>query len=148
VRNLAQRSAAAANEIKQLIGDSVSKVESGSRQVTDARKTIEDIVTAVGQVTHIMGDISTASIEQSEGIEQVNQAVMQMDAVTQQNSALVEQAAAAAEALQEQGHSLVRGMGVFRLADLGRRSGATRDDSARGTPAARPQRPLALTGKP
>ncbi|MEO8598835.1 MAG: methyl-accepting chemotaxis protein [bacterium] len=115
VRNLAQRSATAAKEIKDLISDSVAKVESGTRQVTDARKTIEDIVTAVQQVTDIMNEITTASVEQSSGIEQVNQAVMQMDDVTQQNAALVEEAAAAAEALQMQGHSLVQGMGVFRL---------------------------------
>lgn len=114
VRNLAQRSASAAKEIKELISDSVSKLESGSRQVTDARKTIEDIVTAVQKVTSIMNQITTASMDQSSGIEQVNQAVMQMDDVTQQNAALVEQAAAA-EALQLQGHSLVQGMGVIRL---------------------------------
>lgn len=115
VRNLAQRSATAAKEIKDLISDSVAKVESGTRQVTDARKTIEDIVTAVQQVTDIMNEIATASMEQSSGIEQVNQAVMQMDDVTQQNAALLEEAAAAAEALPMQGHALVQGMGVFRL---------------------------------
>jgi PAS domain S-box-containing protein len=115
VRTLAQRSASAAKEIKDLIGDSVSKVEIGSKQVAHARKTIDDMVKAVTQVTHIMGEITAASLEQSSGIEQVNQAVMQMDDVTQQNAALVEEAAAAAEALQKQGSSLVKGMGVFRL---------------------------------
>jgi PAS domain S-box-containing protein len=115
VRNLAQRSASAAKEIKDLISDSVSKVEIGSTQVTGARKTIDDIVIAVQKVTSIMGDITTASMEQSSGIEQINQAVMQMDDVTQQNAALVEEAAAAAEALQTQGQLLVQGMGVFRL---------------------------------
>ncbi|MEO8408043.1 MAG: methyl-accepting chemotaxis protein [Oxalobacteraceae bacterium] len=115
VRNLAQRSASAAKEIKELIGDSVSRVEIGTRQVPEARKTMDDIVTAVQQVTDIMSEITTASIEQSSGIEQVNQAVMQMDGVTQQNAALVEQAAAAAETLQAQGRSLAQGMGVFRL---------------------------------
>lgn len=118
VRNLAQRSASAAKEIKDLISDSVSKVEIGSKQVTDARKTIDDIVTAVQQVTNIMSEISTASMEQSSGIELINQSVMQMDEVTQQNAALVEQAAAAAETLQMQGHSLVQGMGVFRLSGV------------------------------
>jgi aerotaxis receptor len=118
VRNLAQRSASAAKEIKDLIGDSVSKVEIGSKQVADTRKTINDIVTAVQQVTNIMSEITTASLEQSSGIEQVNKAVMQMDEVTQQNAALVEQAAAAAEALQMQGHSLVQEMGVFRLSEV------------------------------
>lgn len=118
VRNLAQRSASAAKEIKDLISDSVSKVETGSKQVTDARKTIDDIVTAVQQVTNIMSEISTASMEQSSGIELINQSVMQMDEVTQQNAALVEQAAAAAETLQMQGHSLVQGMGVFRLSGV------------------------------
>ncbi|HUX90541.1 MAG TPA: methyl-accepting chemotaxis protein [Gallionellaceae bacterium] len=115
VRNLAQRSASAAKEIKDLISDSVSKVEIGSKQVTNARKTIEDVVAAVQQVTNIMGEITAASVEQSSGIEQINQAVMQMDDVTQQNAALVEEAAAAAEALQMQGQLLVQSMGVFRL---------------------------------
>ena len=118
VRNLAQRSASAAKEIKELISDSVSRVEIGTRQVTDARTTIDGIVTAVRQVTDIMREITTASIEQSSGIEQVNQAVMQMDGVTQQNAALVEQAAAAAETLQAQGRSLAQGMGVFRLSGV------------------------------
>ena len=115
VRNLAQRSAFASKEIKDLIGASVSKVESGSKQVENARKTIDDIVIAVHQVTDIMNDINTASMEQSRGIEQVNCAVMQMDDVTQQNAALVEESAAAAESLRVQGHSLVQTMGVFRL---------------------------------
>jgi aerotaxis receptor len=126
VRNLAQRSAAAAKEVKELISDSVSKVESGSRQVTGARKTIEDIVTACQKVTDIMNEITTASMEQSSGIEQVSQAVMQMDEVTQQNAALVEQAAAAAEALQAQGYSLVQGMGVFRLSGVRQATVASR----------------------
>jgi PAS domain S-box-containing protein len=149
VRNLAQRSASAAKEIKDLISDSVAKVESGSRQVTDARKTIEGIVTAVQQVTDIMNEITTASMEQSSGIEQVNQAVMQMDDVTQQNAALVEQAAAAAEGLQMQGHSLVQGMGVFRLG--GTASGAASGRGMKvalraqrtGTAAARAAQPTA-----
>ncbi|MBI1891197.1 MAG: MCP four helix bundle domain-containing protein [Burkholderiales bacterium] len=115
VRSLAQRSAAAAKEIKDLIGDSVSKVESGSKQVSDARHTMDQIVEAVKKATEIMNDISNASAEQSNGIFQVSQAVMQMDEVTQQNSALVEEAAAAAESLQSQGAALVQGVGVFKL---------------------------------
>lgn len=115
VRSLAQRSAAAAKEIKDLIGDSVSKVESGSKQVSDARHTMDQIVEAVKRATEIMNDISNASAEQSNGIFQVSQAVMQMDEVTQQNSALVEEAAAAAESLQSQGAALVQGVGVFKL---------------------------------
>jgi methyl-accepting chemotaxis protein len=115
VRNLAQRSAAAARAIKDLIDDSVAQVERGTEQVANARKTIDDIVDQVQQVTTIMNEISIASAEQGSGILQVNQAIMQMDDVTQQNAALVQQAAAAATALQQQGHALVQTMGVFRL---------------------------------
>jgi aerotaxis receptor len=117
VRNLAQRSAAAAKEIKELIGDSVSKVETGTKQVRDAGKTIDGVVTAVQSVSNIMNDITSASLEQSIGIEQVNQAVMQMDEVTQQNAALVEEAAAAAESMQMQGRALIQAMNVFRLSN-------------------------------
>ncbi|MBN3793066.1 methyl-accepting chemotaxis protein, partial [Burkholderia sp. Ac-20353] len=102
VRSLAQRSAAAAKEIKHLIGDSADKVQSGSALVSRAGSTMDEIVQAVRRVTDIMGEISAASDEQSTGIEQVNRAVGQMDAVTQQNAALVEQAAAAAASLEEQ----------------------------------------------
>ena len=102
VRSLAQRSASAAKEIKQLIGDSAEKVESGSALVARAGSTMDEIVQAVRRVTDIMGEISAASDEQSTGIEQVNRAVGQMDSVTQQNAALVEQAAAAAASLEEQ----------------------------------------------
>ncbi|MFN8990127.1 MAG: methyl-accepting chemotaxis protein [Betaproteobacteria bacterium] len=117
VRNLAQRSAAAAKEIKTLISDSVSKVESGSRLVDQAGQTMQEIVGSVKRVTDIMSEITAASVEQSAGIEQVNQAVTQMDEVTQQNAALVEQAAAAAESLEEQAQSLARACSVFHLAD-------------------------------
>jgi methyl-accepting chemotaxis protein I, serine sensor receptor len=106
VRSLAQRSAAAAKEIKSLIGDSTAKVESGSVLVTRAGKTMDEIVLAVRRVTDIMGEISAASDEQSQGIEQVSRAVGQMDEVTQQNAALVEQAAAAAASLEEQTRKL------------------------------------------
>ena len=106
VRNLAQRSANAAKEIKTLISDSVDKVEAGSRQVATAGSTMEEIVRSVKRVTDIMAEIAAASQEQSSGIEQVNQAVARMDRVTQQNAALVEQAAAAAESMKEQAQSL------------------------------------------
>ncbi|MGK5079185.1 methyl-accepting chemotaxis protein [Janthinobacterium sp. HLX7-2] len=115
VRNLAQRSASAAKEIKTLIGDSVEQVEIGSRLVHDAGKTMDEVVVSVRQVADIMQEITAASAEQSAGIEQVNQAVLQMDQVTQQNAALVEEAAAAAESLQEQAQVLTELVGVFRL---------------------------------
>jgi len=115
VRNLAQRSAAAAKEIKGLIGDSVEKVEDGSKLVGEAGRTMAEIVNSVKQVTEIMAEIAAASAEQSSGIEQVNQAVNQMDEVTQQNAALVEQAAAAAESLEEQAETLAQTVAQFRL---------------------------------
>ena len=115
VRTLAQRSAAAAKEIKGLITDSVTKVEDGSKLVDQAGTTMEEIVTAVKRVTDIMAEIAAASQEQSSGIEQVNQAIVQMDQVTQQNAALVEQSAAAAESMQEQAHSLTRAVSVFKV---------------------------------
>jgi methyl-accepting chemotaxis protein len=116
VRSLAQRSAAAAKEIKGLIEDSVSKVESGSKLVDDAGKTMEEIVSSIKRVTDIMAEISAASAEQSSGIEQVNQAITQMDQVTQQNAALVEQSAAAAESMKEQAQGLIGTVSVFKLA--------------------------------
>ena len=115
VRNLAQRSAAAAKEIKTLIGDSVDKVEEGSKQVQEAGKTMDEIVDSVKRVTDIMAEITAASQEQTSGIEQINQAITQMDQVTQQNAALVEEAAAAAQSLQEQASALSQVVGVFRL---------------------------------
>ncbi len=115
VRNLAQRSGAAAKEIKGLIDDSVDKVEAGSRQVAEAGRTMDEIVDSVKRVTDIMGEITAASQEQSTGIEQVNQAIAQMDQVTQQNAALVEEAAAAAQSMQEQAASLVESVSVFKL---------------------------------
>jgi methyl-accepting chemotaxis protein len=119
VRNLAQRSAAAAKEIKQLIGDSVDKVGAGTRLVDEAGKTMEEIVSSVKRVTDIMSEITAASQEQSAGIEQVNQAITQMDEVTQQNAALVEEAAAAAESLQEQAQNLETAVAVFKLSGAG-----------------------------
>jgi len=115
VRNLAQRSAGAAKEIKALIEDSVSKVDNGGRLVDEAGKTMDEIVTSVKRVTDIMSEIAAASQEQSTGIEQVNQTITQMDDVTQQNSALVEEAAAAAESLQDQADKLAQAVSVFRL---------------------------------
>ncbi|MBT9540516.1 methyl-accepting chemotaxis protein [Thiobacillus sp.] len=115
VRNLAQRSAGAAKEIKSLIEDSVGQVESGGKLVGEAGKTMGEIVTSVKRVTDIMGEIAAASQEQSAGIEQVNQAITQMDDVTQQNAALVEQAAAAAMSLQEQADNLTQAVSVFKL---------------------------------
>ncbi|MBB5393479.1 MULTISPECIES: methyl-accepting chemotaxis protein [unclassified Herbaspirillum] len=115
VRSLAQRSAAAAKEIKALIDDSVEKVGAGSKLVEQAGVTMSEIVDSVGRVTQIVGDISSASEEQSSGIAQVNQAVSQMDQTTQQNAALVEEAAAAAQALQQQAETLERVVSVFKL---------------------------------
>ena len=115
VRSLAQRSAAAAKEIKALIEDSVGKVQDGSKLVDEAGRTTGEIVTSIKRVTDIMAEISAASVEQSEGIEQVNMAITQMDDVTQQNAALVEEAAAAAESLEEQALQLVQVVAGFKL---------------------------------
>jgi methyl-accepting chemotaxis protein len=117
VRNLAQRSASAAKEIKTLIGDSVEKVDAGAKLVDEAGATMLEIVDSVKRVTDIMGEISTASMEQTSGIEQVNIAIGMMDSVTQQNAALVEQAAAAADALENQAGNLARVVSVFKLDD-------------------------------
>lgn len=115
VRNLAQRSASAAKEIKELITDSVSKTAEGTKQVENAGQTMQEIVTSVRRVTDIIGEISAASQEQSAGIEQVNEAIMKMDDVTQQNTALVEEAAAAAESMMEQADELMNAVSVFQL---------------------------------
>jgi methyl-accepting chemotaxis protein-1 (serine sensor receptor) len=115
VRSLAHRSAAAAKEIKTLIGDSVEQVEAGSRLVDQAGSTMGEVVASVRRVTDIMAEISAASLEQSSGIAQVNQAIAQMDNVTQQNAALVEEAAAAAGSLQDQAGHLSQVVGVFRI---------------------------------
>jgi methyl-accepting chemotaxis protein len=117
VRNLAQRSAAAAKEIKTLIGDSVDKVSMGTMLVEEAGKTMDEVVSSVRRVSDIVAEISAASAEQSTGIGQVNQAIVQMDGVTQQNAALVEEAAAAAESLQQQAATLVALVGEFKLED-------------------------------
>ena len=121
VRNLAQRSATAAREIKGLIVDSAEKVEAGSRLVDEAGRTMRDIVASVTRVIGIMESIVTASQEQSTGIEQVNRAVGEIDQMTQQNAALVEQAAAAAQSMQDQAQALSSAVSVF---DLDGRGGA------------------------
>ncbi len=115
VRTLAQRSAGAAKEIKSLIEDSVERVDEGSQLVQQAGTTMGEIVSAVQRVTDIMAEISAASQEQSAGIEQVNQTVMQMDETTQQNAALVEEATAAARAMEEQANLLDQAVAVFQL---------------------------------
>ena len=115
VRSLAQRSAAAAKDIKILIDNSVKRVEAGSLLVNEAGKTMHDIVNSVGRVTGIMSEISTAGQEQTAGIDQINRAISQMDQVTQQNAALVEEAAAASEAMQDQAAHLANAVSVFKI---------------------------------
>ncbi|WP_394780391.1 methyl-accepting chemotaxis protein [Undibacterium sp.] len=118
VRNLAQRSASAAKEIKQLINDSVEKVETGTRLVDQAGATMHEVVNSVKRVSDIITEITAAGQEQTAGIEQINQAVLQMDQVTQQNAALVEEAAAAAESLQDQAGKLAELVSVFKMDGL------------------------------
>ncbi|WP_028102546.1 methyl-accepting chemotaxis protein [Pseudoduganella violaceinigra] len=115
VRNLAQRSAAAAKEIKQLIDDSVGKVESGAKLVNQAGSTMKEIVNSIQRVTDIMGEITVATQEQTAGLEQIHQAITEMDTITQQNVALVEEAASASGALQQQASSLSRVVSVFQV---------------------------------
>jgi methyl-accepting chemotaxis protein len=117
VRSLAKRSADAAQEIKALIGDSVSKVEAGSSLVQEAGSTMNDIVSSIRHVTDIMGDIAQASASQSGGIEQISASIDEMNQVTQQNAALVEQAAAAAQSLQDQAENLEQVVGAFKLTE-------------------------------
>ena len=116
VRNLAQRSAEAAKEIKGLINASVERVERGSALVDEAGATMQEVVTAIRRVNDIVGEISSASTEQSSGVSQVSEAVSQMDQTTQQNAALVEESAAAAESLKQQAQQLVQAVSVFKLA--------------------------------
>jgi methyl-accepting chemotaxis protein len=138
VRNLAQRTVTAAKEIKQLIGESVDKVGAGTVLVATAGQTMKEIVDAVKLVNDIMADITTASADQSAGIESVNTAITKMDEATQQNAALVEQAAAAARSLQEQAESLAQAVAVFELAD--EQPSAVRVTRAVEPPAARVER--------
>jgi methyl-accepting chemotaxis protein len=141
VRNLAQRAAAAAAEIKGLIGDSVEKVEDGTKLVAQAGLTMEEIVGAIRGVTAIMSEISNASMEQTSGIEQVNQAIGQMDDVTQQNAALVEQAAAAAESLEEQTQNLAETVAHFKLDGNSRSAVQSSPTKASSSFSAAPARP-------
>ena len=134
VRTLAQRSASAAKEIKALIDDSVSRVDNGSRLVEQAGATMSEVVASVRRVTDVVAEISAASNEQSDGIEQINHAIVQMDEVTQQNAALVEQAAAAAQSLQEQSGRLVETVSIFKLSS---------HETPRAQPARKPVPPKA-----
>src|SRR5258706_4773276 len=129
VRSLAQRSAQAAREIKSLISDSVEQVATGSRLVNDAGQTMSDIVHQVQRVTDLIGEITSATLEQSSGIGQVNQAVTQLDQMTQQNAALVEQSGAAAESLREQANRLAQAVAVFKLAQGETRSAISQAQS-------------------
>lgn len=135
VRSLAQRSAAAAKEIKTLIGDSVEQVERGSKLVDQAGATMMDVVASVRRVTDVVSEISAASQEQTAGLDQINVAITQMDQVTQQNAALVEQAASAAESLQHQAEVLVDTLSVFKLEGNGNMADAPKK-AARSTPVA------------
>ena len=142
VRTLAQRSAAAAKEIKELIGASVEQVEAGTILVDRAGATMEEVVTSIRRVTDIMGEITTASQEQSGGIAQVNQAIVQMDEATQRNAALVEESAAAAASMQEQAAKLAQVVSVFKL------DHALAVPSTRPAPAPAVARPVAKLAKP
>ena len=126
VRNLAQRSATAAKEIKALIGDSVEKVDAGSKLVGQAGVTMDEVVASIKRVTDIMGEITEASREQSAGIDQINTAIISMDNVTQQNAALVEEAAAAAGSMQDQAANLLHVVSVFKLSNASMPTSATR----------------------
>mgnify|MGYP000365294906 FL=1 len=138
VRNLAQRSAGAAKEIKQLIGDSVQKVDTGARLVDQAGATMQEIVSSIRRVTDIMGEITQATQEQNAGLGQINVAISQMDAITQQNVALVEEAAGAATSLQDQAQVLAKVVSVFKV-----------DDGRAPQPVAKPASPARkLAAKP
>ena len=144
VRNLAQRSASAAKEIKGLINDSVDKVKVGSELVDESGKTLSEIMESVKKVTDIVAEIAAASEEQSAGIEQVNNAITQMDNVTQQNAAVVEQASAASKAMEEQSSTLVAQIGYFKLG-----KGSTAHEIRQGdTAALRAQRPALANHHP
>ena len=144
VRNLAQRSASAAKEIKSLIDDSVEKVNFGNELVGQAGVTMEEIVTSIKHVADIMSEITAASQEQSSGIEQVNLAIAEMDEMTQQNAALVEQAAAAAESMQEQASALAQAVSIFKLTNIlqtpASRPGSNTAVQAKKAPAVSPKK--------
>ena len=143
VRNLAQRSAAAAKEIKELISDSVDKVKAGSELVDESGNTLNEIMESIKKVTDIVAEIAAASEEQSAGIEQVNNAVTQMDGVTQQNAALVEQASAASKAMQQQSADLVRQIAFFKTSVEG-----TAEPVARAAPVVRPKPSIVKSSRP
>ncbi len=145
VRNLAQRSAQAAREIKSLIEDSVGRVDVGSTLVESAGETMDEIVNAVTRVTDIMGEIASASDEQSRGIDQVGLAVSEMDRVTQQNASLVEESAAAAAALEEQASRLTQAVSVFRISQQQRKMTSATPASLKTAPATALPRKAAVT---
>ncbi|HJS37351.1 MAG TPA: methyl-accepting chemotaxis protein, partial [Burkholderiales bacterium] len=146
VRSLAQRSAAAAKEIKQLINESVSKVDAGSRQVNDAGRTMDEIVDSVSKVSSLIAEITAASREQAQGIAQVSETVTQLEKVTQQNAAMVEEASAAAGSLEDQSRALGDAVSAFRLAsdaqDGGTRRPVPEPTQAPPQPQAQPQAPM------
>jgi methyl-accepting chemotaxis protein len=146
VRSLAQRSAAAAKEIKDLITDSVSKVDAGSRQVNDAGRTMEEVVESVRKVTGLIAEITAASQEQAQGIEQVSETMTQLEKVTQQNAAMVEEASAAAGSLEEQSRQLSNAVAAFRLGQEAPQP-APAAAPAIGVPAAKPAPQPALAEK-
>lgn len=154
VRNLAQRSASAAKEIKALIDNSVEKVDAGSRLVDKAGNTMSEIVTGIHKVSDVVSEISSASSEQSAGIEQINQAVVHMDETTQQNAALVEEAAAAASALQDQAEKLTELVSFFKLREMGGASKRSVSKTTQTTaPAPKPvakasAKPVAIAARP
>ncbi|MGZ5600822.1 MAG: methyl-accepting chemotaxis protein [Methylobacter sp.] len=145
VRNLAQRAATAAGEVKDLINDSVGKVAAGSKLVTQAGLTMEEIVSSIRGVTDMMAEITAASAEQSSGIEQVNQAIAQMDEVTQQNAALVEQAAAASELLEEQARNLAITVGTFNVSTKSNHSNSSHLNNYLHLPPVKKETTLAVT---
>jgi methyl-accepting chemotaxis protein len=149
VRNLAQRSAQAAREIKGLIADSVDKVESGSRQVTEAGKTMKDLVVQVRRVTDLLGEIASATLEQNQGIGSVNNAVTKLDQMTQQNAALVEESAAAAASLKDQANQLAQAVSIFKLGqNESRKAIAAAQAAARAAVPAAAAAPAATPAKP
>jgi methyl-accepting chemotaxis protein len=148
VRNLAQRSAGAAKEIKSLIKDSVEKVDEGSKLVDESGDTLEEIVTAVKKVSDIIAEIAAAGQEQSSGIEQVNKAVMQMDEMTQQNAALVEEAASASESMEEQAKSLQQLVSFFNIGEEEQAVMTKPRKPSKPVPLAKQERPTAAVRRP
>ena len=134
VRNLAQRSASAAKEIKELISESVNKVSNGYKLVETAGKTMEEIVESTQRVSSIMTEISSASEEQRTGIIQLNQAITSMDETTQQNAALVEEAAASAQSLEDQASNLTQAVGVFKISGRSERTASNKPSNVERLP--------------